>query len=108
MTKPPKSNLLQFPRKPSPSPEASEYETLLAGLIAEHRPRNTVENALVEMMARQHTLMQRCLRLQQAAFVTGEIEKNLPTLMRQHSAAQRGFHQALSTLMKEKQRRLTE
>ncbi|MCU1257805.1 MAG: hypothetical protein JWO80_690 [Bryobacterales bacterium] len=94
-----KSNLLHFPPRPAPPTDSVNYEALLRDLIEEHRPANTVEHALVEMMARQYCLIQRSLILQQDAFDHGEVVEKLPLLMRQHSAAERGFHKALAALM---------
>ncbi len=96
---PKKSNVIPFPRRPAPPVDVADYQDLLAHLTAEHRPATTVERALVEMMARQYCLMQRSILQQQEAFAQGTVADKLPALMRQQTAADRAFHEALDSLI---------
>lgn len=105
---PPKSNLLQFPKRlgaATPSEGKNpDYEQLLRDLIEEHKPADAVELALVQQMAQQRELMDRWLVLQQRAFAMEAVSKDLPMIMRQQAAAERSFHVALSTLIKFRKR----
>ena len=88
-----------------PGEDPVELDALKADLRAEHQPANTTEEILVNEMAEQFWRIRRW-RNREAQLMAIDDPKldgcaftqTLPTLQRLMSAAERGFHKALSTL----------
>jgi hypothetical protein len=87
----------------------ADFETLLAGLTAEHAPATETETLLVKQMAQSWWLMQRALRMQNDAFTGADVDAHkLALFLRYQTTHERAFYKALNTLTKLKQSRARE
>ena len=85
--------------------DPAELDALKAGLRAEHQPANTTEEILVNEMAEQFWRIRRfrfreacLLSIEDNEHATMAILKFLPIIQRFMTAAERGFHKALTAL----------
>lgn len=86
--------------------DPSAFEELLHGLREEHQPASPTEELLVNEMAQSYWLAQRAIRFQNECFGENEIdEKRLALFLRYQTTYDRGFHKALTTLLKLKKER---
>jgi hypothetical protein len=93
-----------------PGESEEEFNTMLSGLIAEHRPVTITETMLVQDMAKHHWLADRALRMQNMAIAAecGLLPDSLAVLIRYHTANERAFQKAFATLNTLRKIRLTE
>jgi hypothetical protein len=85
--------------------DPAELDALKADLRADHQPANTTEEILVNEMAEQFWRIRRfrfreacLLSIEDNEHATMAILKFLPIIQRFMTAAERGFHKALTTL----------
>ncbi len=87
-----------------PTEDQEEFDTLLAGLRADHQPQNTTETLLVEKMARHHWLVERALRLQELTLSSElpmrDMERQFSLYLRYQTTHDRAFHKCLDQLLK--------
>ncbi|HZQ53194.1 MAG TPA: hypothetical protein VFB14_13410 [Bryobacteraceae bacterium] len=84
-----------------PGEDPAELNQLKADLFAEHQPINTTEELLVSEMAEQYWRIRRFRQHEAKAWETPDTDrclKLLSQIQRLMSAAERGFHKALSAL----------
>jgi hypothetical protein len=93
-----------------PGESEEEFNTMLSGLIAEHRPVTITETMLVQDMAKHHWLADRALRMQNMAIAAecGLLPDSLAVLIRYHTANERAFQKAFATLNTLRKIRLAE
>lgn len=81
--------------------DPAELDQLRTALALEHQPANTTEEILVNEMAEQYWRIRRFRRHEVKAWETTDLDQSLKLLaqiQRLMSAAERGFHKALSAL----------
>ena len=88
-----------------PSEDQDEFDALVCGLKAEHRPATITECMLVEKMAQHYWLSQRAQRLQDLAMgdpnLTDEQQnRQFALFLRYQTTNDRAFHQCLNQLLK--------
>jgi hypothetical protein len=88
-----------------PWEKQEEFDTLLAGLRAEHDPATITETLLVEKMAQSYWLSQRAVKLQQIVCFHDEADsperdKQLALYLRYQTTHDRSFHKSLNDLLK--------
>lgn len=86
-----------------PGEDPAELDRLKAGLIAEHQPANDTEAILVNELAEHFWRIRRMRRLEAEAFTPDKLAEwhasgFLAQIGRIMTAAERGFHKALTTL----------
>jgi hypothetical protein len=93
-----------------PGESEVEFNTFLAGLLAEHQPQSLTETLLVQDMAKYHWLADRALRMQSDAIAkeAGALPPSLGLLIRYQTANQRAFQKSLATLTALRKTRLAE
>jgi hypothetical protein len=87
-----------------PTESQFEFDELLAGFRAEHRPVTTTEEALVQAIAEHYWLRTRAISLEASCFdsVTGQVAdpQRLALYLRYQTTHQRAFHKSLNDLLK--------
>jgi hypothetical protein len=84
-----------------PGENPAEFEAMRDGFLADQKPTNMIEAALVTNMATHYWLAQRAIRLQTVAFAeSGVDEKKLALYLRYQTTHDRAFHKCLSDLLK--------
>jgi hypothetical protein len=83
-----------------PWEKQEEFDTLLAGLRAEHQPATITETLLIEKMAQSWWLRTRALLLQNTCFTDSVDQKQLALYLRYQTAHDRAFHKSLNDLLK--------
>jgi hypothetical protein len=84
-----------------PGEDPAEFEAMREGFLADQKPTNMIEAALVNNMATHYWLAQRAIRLQTSAFNEGGVdEKKLALYLRYQSTHDRAFHKCLNDLLK--------
>jgi hypothetical protein len=84
-----------------PGENRAEFEAMREGFMADQKPTNMIEAALVNNMATHYWLAQRAIRLQTSAFDDGVVdEKKLALYLRYQTTHDRAFHKCLSDLLK--------
>jgi hypothetical protein len=83
----------------------TDFDHLLLGLCAEHKPETPTEQILVERMAQHEWLRQRAQTLQHVCFseagsVETRHEKEFTLYLRYQTTHERAFHKCLSDLLK--------
>jgi len=89
------------------------FNTLLAGLLAEHKPETLTETLLIQDMAKYHWLIDRALGLQsevvsKTLLATSQIAPELGLLVRYQTANERAFQRAFATFTAMRKARLAE
>jgi hypothetical protein len=81
-----------------------QFDTLLAGLTAEHKPTTVTETIFVEKMAQHHWLAQRALRLQHTTLSSDlpqrDKDRQFGLFLRYQTTNDRAFHKSLNALLK--------
>lgn len=87
-----------------PSEDQEDYDTLLSGLRAEHKPATVTETIFVEKMAQHHWLGQRALRLQDMTMTDNlpmrDQERQFALFLRYQTTNDRAFSKCLNDLLK--------
>jgi hypothetical protein len=84
-----------------PGEDPAEFEAMRDGFLADQKPTNMIEAALVNNMATHYWLAQRAIRLQTSTFnESGVDEKKLALYLRYQTTHDRAFHKCLSDLLK--------
>ncbi len=87
-----------------PSEDQEEFDTLFAGLNAEHRPATVTEIILIEKMAQHVWLSKRAQTLQDLSMdndlAMREQERRFALFLRYQTTNDRGFHTCLNQLLK--------
>ncbi|MBV9761832.1 MAG: hypothetical protein JO340_14820 [Acidobacteriaceae bacterium] len=87
-----------------PSEDQEEFDALLCGLRAEHRPTTLTESLLIEKMAQHYWLSQRAQRLQDIAMADDlplrDTERQFALFLRYQTTNDRAFHKCLNDLLK--------
>lgn len=87
-----------------PTESQFEFDELLAGFRAEHRPATTTEKALVQAIAEHYWLRTRAVSLEASCFdpITGQVAdaQRLALYLRYQTTHQRAFHKSLNDLLK--------
>lgn len=84
-----------------PGESESEYEALLAGLTADHKPQSVTESILVYKMATHHWLSLRAIAMQAREAANPEsTPRAVNVLVRYQTANERGFWKSFDTLRK--------
>jgi hypothetical protein len=84
-----------------PGEDPAEFEAMRDGFLADQKPTNMIEAALVNNMATHCWLAQRAIRLQTVAFAeSGVDEKKLALYLRYQTTHDRAFHKCLNDLLK--------
>ena len=96
-----------------PSENQEDFDSLAAGLQAEHQPTTLTESMLVEKMAQHYWLSQRAQRLQDITLAddlpAAQQDREFALFLRYQTANDRAFHRALNDLLKLRaERRRTE
>jgi hypothetical protein len=90
-----------------PGENRADFDTLLAGLLAEHQPASPTEELLVHQIAQSWWLTQRALRFQNDCFTAEGVDnKRLSLFLRYQTTHERAFHKALSVLIRLKKDRV--
>ena len=88
-----------------PHEDQDEFDALLCGLHAEHRPSTLTEQLLVQKMAQHYWLSQRALSLQDECATDEDLtldqqQKQLALFLRYQTTNDRAFHKCLNDLLK--------
>jgi hypothetical protein len=87
-----------------PSEDQDEFDALVCGLTAEHRPSTITECMLVEKMAQHYWLSQRAQRLQDITMADDlpmrDQERQFALFLRYQITNDRAFHKCLADLLK--------
>jgi hypothetical protein len=87
-----------------PSEDQDEFDALLCGLKAEHKPATITECLLVEKMAQHYWLSQRAQRLQDLTMAEDlpakDQDRQFALFLRYQTTNERAFHQCLNQLLK--------
>jgi hypothetical protein len=87
-----------------PSEHQEEYDTLFAGLKAEHKPSTVTETILIEKMTQHLWLCRRAQTLQDVTMAAEmdmrDQERQFALFLRYETTHDRGFHKCLATLLK--------
>jgi hypothetical protein len=88
--------------------DPAEFEALLAALIEDYEPANTIESMLVHDIAKFHWLKERSIRLYQRSFFETDAYNHLdlPLLIRYQTTSHRAFLNAVKTLQAVQKERL--
>ncbi|MGI9071115.1 MAG: hypothetical protein ACR2JB_07295 [Bryobacteraceae bacterium] len=90
-----------------PGENRADFDTLLAGLLAEHQPATPTEELLVHQIAQSWWLTQRAFRFQNDSFTAEGVDnKRLSLFLRYQTTHERAFHKALSVLIRLKKDRV--
>jgi hypothetical protein len=87
-----------------PSEDQDEFDALVCGLKAEHKPATLTEILLVEKLAQHYWLSQRAQRLQDLTMADDlpmrDQERQFALFLRYQTTNDRAFHQCLNQLLK--------